>query len=440
MRVDPSLPIAVFLGPSLDHDAARAMLPANYYPPVRMGDVYRLCTCGVRLIVIIDGVFHGTTPVWQREIVAAMDNGITVVGASSMGALRAIELESFGMIGLGTIVEWYRSGAIEGDDEVALLHAEGEYGYRTLSEPLVNMRWNLTRAADAAVISTGERDSLVAAMQALDYGRRAYPVLFESAAFAALSADAQRALRAFLSARAENLKQIDAARALAWCAARLPQWFAAPASSCDERRTVARHEELIWRGIPGPDHTLPALGTLLAEAAADRARTTHIVNHAARRFYLLDWARAAGVRAPVDVTDAYEQRWVERNSVRDRSAWCAANGITAAELRHEIADRAFEAWLLERGPQACGLDRPFLEAWARAMGIEPPAGLEESVAFRAWLVEKTPNYFGFDRWSVDVAVARELQVSGTIARLAAAHHADALEPTDERADAGARAL
>ena len=440
MKFDPAVPVAVFLGPSLNHAAARAILPANYYPPVRMGDVYRLSTCGARLIVIIDGVFHRTTPVWQREIVSAMNNGVTVVGASSMGALRAVELERLGMIGLGTVVDWYRSGFIEGDDEVALQHADHEYGYRALSEPLVNMRWNLATAEEAGVISAGERDALIAAVQTLDFGRRAYPLIFESAPFTQLQLDSQVALRAFLLERTENLKQLDAERALAWCAARLPQLLEPSTPPPYDGRTIERPNELLLRGIPAPNHELPTMGTLLLEAAKDRARTAHIVNHSSRRFYLLDWARKAGVRAPDDLVEGCERRWIERQGVRDQDTWLAANGMTTAELRRELEDRVLETWLLEHGPQALGLDRPFLEEWADTMGIEPPAGVEGSVAFRAWLVEKTPNYFGFDQWSVDVVLARELQLNGEIARLAAMSHTDPQALTGERADAGARAL
>src|SRR3546814_21137726 len=81
--------LAVFLGPSLDQEEARAILPANYYPPVRMGDVYRLMTCSVRLIVIIDGVFHGTAPVWQREIVAAIRSEGRRVGKECVSTCRS---------------------------------------------------------------------------------------------------------------------------------------------------------------------------------------------------------------------------------------------------------------------------------------------------------------------------------------------------------------
>ena len=69
-----------------------------------------------------------------------MEEGIQVLGASSMGALRAAELHGFGMIGYGTIFEWYRDGLIDGDDEVALWHEpeEGEK-YRKERKSLENL-------------------------------------------------------------------------------------------------------------------------------------------------------------------------------------------------------------------------------------------------------------------------------------------------------------
>src|SRR5262245_54789158 len=100
----------VFLGPSLPRQAAESILAADYRPPVRKGDIYALLTSGVSRIIIIDGIFHNAPSVWQREILAALDQGIEVLGASSMGALRAAELHTFGMQGFGTIFEWYRDG------------------------------------------------------------------------------------------------------------------------------------------------------------------------------------------------------------------------------------------------------------------------------------------------------------------------------------------
>jgi hypothetical protein len=44
-----------------------------------------------------------------------------IVGASSMGALRAAELDSMGMVGIGTVYQYYRDGIIESDDDVAIV-------------------------------------------------------------------------------------------------------------------------------------------------------------------------------------------------------------------------------------------------------------------------------------------------------------------------------
>ena len=225
-----------------------------------------------------------------------------------------------------------------------------------------------------------------------------------------------------------------------WCAERLPQLLEPSTPPRYQGRTIERVNELMLRGIPAPDHALPELAELLPRAATDRARTVHIVNHASRRFYLLDWARKAGVHGPDGLVDAYVQRWTERQGVFDRSAWLSANGMTEAELHRELAARALEAWLLEQGPHALGLDRPFLEVWAGAMGIEPPAGVEASDAFRAWLVDQTPACFGFDQWSADMVFARELQLNGDVARLATEYRAEPQAAGEMRADHGARAL
>jgi len=84
-------------------DRAAAILDADYYPPARKGDVYRIISSGVKTIILIDGVFHSAPSVWQRELLDAMEEGIQVLGASSMGALRAAELHQFGMVGFGVI-------------------------------------------------------------------------------------------------------------------------------------------------------------------------------------------------------------------------------------------------------------------------------------------------------------------------------------------------
>ena len=52
-------------------------------------------------IGLIDGYFERVPSVSHKEILWAMSQGIVVIGAASMGALRAAELAPFGMLGVG---------------------------------------------------------------------------------------------------------------------------------------------------------------------------------------------------------------------------------------------------------------------------------------------------------------------------------------------------
>uniref|UniRef100_A0ACD5GY11 Uncharacterized protein n=1 Tax=Desertifilum tharense IPPAS B-1220 TaxID=1781255 RepID=A0ACD5GY11_9CYAN len=79
--------IAVFLGPSLPKENASIILEANYYPPVQRGDIYQLISTGIKTIILIDGVIPPHRPVWHREILDAMHEGIEVWGL--------LELEPF---------------------------------------------------------------------------------------------------------------------------------------------------------------------------------------------------------------------------------------------------------------------------------------------------------------------------------------------------------
>src|SRR5215470_18896878 len=114
--------VYVFVGPTLPPVEIAAVLDAVCLPPVAQGDVYRLVGARPRAIGIIDGYFDGVPAVWHKEILWALTQGIHVFGSASMGALRAAELHPFGMQGVGSIFEAYRSGELEDDDEVAVLH------------------------------------------------------------------------------------------------------------------------------------------------------------------------------------------------------------------------------------------------------------------------------------------------------------------------------
>ena len=95
--------VVVFAGPSLTKADLAGHPDLEMRPPVRQGDVWRATRNAPRTIAIIDGFFEGVPAVWHKEILWALHEGIPVLGASSMGALRAAEMDAFGMIGVGRI-------------------------------------------------------------------------------------------------------------------------------------------------------------------------------------------------------------------------------------------------------------------------------------------------------------------------------------------------
>jgi len=133
----------VFLETSLTHIEAKEILPnAVYMPSIKKGDVIRAIKNGYERILIIDGNFGWTPSVWHKEILIAIDYGIEVFGASSMGAIRAAELDSNGMKGVGVVYSMYKNGEIDGDDEVAIAFSAYD-NIRTV--PLVNIRKTLEK-------------------------------------------------------------------------------------------------------------------------------------------------------------------------------------------------------------------------------------------------------------------------------------------------------
>jgi hypothetical protein len=150
----------VYLGPTLCVERARTHLDAHYLPPVQQGDIIRLLAKKPRVIAIIDGLFGAVPAVWHKEILAALEQGCHVFGASSMGALRAAELHPFGMRGVGQIFEHFCDGTFEDDDEVAVSHSSEEFGFRELSVAMVNVRDMLQAAEREGVLDAADAQAL----------------------------------------------------------------------------------------------------------------------------------------------------------------------------------------------------------------------------------------------------------------------------------------
>ncbi len=193
----------VFAGPSI----VGVNIPdeIDLRPPAKQGDIYLATLDSPEPIGLIDGYFEGVPAVWHKEILWALAHGIPVLGASSMGALRAAELDHFGMIGVGRIYEGYRDGIYEDDDEVALHHAPSEVGYAPLSIAMVNIRTTIDKAIVGGVVSVEQGAHIITKAKALYYGERNWKRILLDA-----PPESASVLEEWLPANEVDQKQIDA--------------------------------------------------------------------------------------------------------------------------------------------------------------------------------------------------------------------------------------
>lgn len=198
--------IIVFTGLSLSFEDGRKILDADYRPPVKRGDIFKILKDEEipDIIGIIDGQFHSAPAVAHKEIMAALDKGVKVVGGSSMGALRASELDSLGMIGVGYVYNAYKNGDIKSDDDVAVILDPNTY--KPLSEALVNIDYKLKGAVSSNIISREEAKELHKITKEIYYPHRNYPNIFKKSD---LSDDKKNKLIRYINST-ENIKTQDA--------------------------------------------------------------------------------------------------------------------------------------------------------------------------------------------------------------------------------------
>ena len=199
----------IFAGPTIAPSEIQRELAAECRGPVAQGDVYRAALARPATIGIVDGYFESIPAVWHKEILWAMSQGIHVFGSASMGALRAAELDAFGMRGVGAIFQAYRDGTLEDDDEVAVAHASAEHGFRAASDAMVNIRATVADAEQRRVIRESTARCFLAIAKNLFYAERSYASVLGIAAGEVDAIDLRR-FRDWLPSNRIDQKRLDA--------------------------------------------------------------------------------------------------------------------------------------------------------------------------------------------------------------------------------------
>jgi hypothetical protein len=164
--------IHVYVGPTCPAvEISRRFPEVVIHPPVSHGDFFSADIASGDVAVVVDGFYHHRLGLRHKEYLYALDRGVTVIGAASIGALRALELSAFGMQGVGVVYELYRAGVFDGDDAVAVAHEDGA-PYSSLSVPLVNLHVAAQAASTAGVLRVSDINNVVSALRSEYYPAR----------------------------------------------------------------------------------------------------------------------------------------------------------------------------------------------------------------------------------------------------------------------------
>jgi hypothetical protein len=395
----------VFVGPTLRPEEIPGAGDFVLLPPVAQGDVYRAALRRPRAIGIIDGYFSGAPSVWHKEILWGMSEGIPVFGAASMGALRAAELHEFGMRGVGRIFEAFRDGALEDDDEVAVMHGPAEIGFPPASEAMVNIRATLALAEAKGVIGAESRRALEAFAKALFFADRNWPALLAADAAHGVEGPELAALADWLPEGRIDQKRLDALEMLA-------AMQAAPASGEPVSPTFHFEWTNFWDAFVARSEVSASAPAAKGQRILDELRLQGLEAYRqVESKALLRIVAARGAPRPdkSDAARATLKRLREQFALyarADLDRWMAANDLDAQALEALIdeeaavealrarAGRAIEARLIDElrlgGAYPALADRALKKEAAVAASAQPdlsvPVGLR-GPTLRLWYFE-----------------------------------------------------
>jgi len=209
----------LFAGPSLQGIDSQLLCGDSLVlrPPVKRGDIERLVAQSLPSnLAIVDGVFHAHPAVGHAEILVALGAGWRIWGLSSMGAIRACEMDTLGMTGFGEVYRQFASDPDMSDDEVTLIHQTQE-PFLSLSEPLIHIRQFLGRWKTEQIITPAQEQHLLHYLKNMWYGHRTLNCLKEALlALPVAEKQIDSALANFSAYRIKSLDLIDFLKLQPW--------------------------------------------------------------------------------------------------------------------------------------------------------------------------------------------------------------------------------
>lgn len=372
--------VIAFAGPCLPPDVAkspawrRLLDGVEIRPPARRGDVLAALAADPHTILLLDGYYYSVPAVTHKELLYALEAGVRVIGAASMGALRAVELAPWGMIGVGRVYRAFARGEIEGDDEVAVLHLPAQWGYRATTLALVEVRIALARLARLRALPAEGVLELLRQLQQLPFTERRQKVVQDLAGRCLGEAPAAELASCLAAA---SVKTSDARLALR-LARRPPAHLAPPTSPPTSFFSFYREQYFpaSRNGGPGLLRAWNAVQLLHPEAP-------EFVRQVRLRFLLAAAAKEAGLESPL--------RLVSRRAERLRSELAEALPAPVLPAR-EIVDEARDQLLADAARGHIGDEEACCRFLAGKLGLSFCKAAEGLLDFLDAEVEQMPAW------------------------------------------------
>lgn len=199
--------IFAFSGPSLTPDDRSAFANIIWLPPAQAGDLLSLKAVRGDRVCLIDGYFDHRPSVRHKEILYLLARGVSIFGAASMGALRAAEMRSVGMRGVGAIYRGFADSRLTGDDEVALVHGPEEWDWKALTLPLVDCRAAIHRALRTRFLDSHEARLILFAATMQHFSEREWSLVLRESS---LPVSRQLEIDLWVAENCVSQKRLDA--------------------------------------------------------------------------------------------------------------------------------------------------------------------------------------------------------------------------------------
>lgn len=178
--------------------------------PAAQGDLLAAVLEGFENLLIIDGYFYSRFPCTTFEVMLALEEGVNVFGAASIGALRAAELDRYGMVGVGYVYEYLGQRAVKPYHVVAQTYDEAD---RPLTLPLIQVIYLLECARREGVVDEAAQEALGALAEEIHFTVLSFEHFFRRAGAEPRLASAAQRLEAYYRDRGRayfDIKRRDA--------------------------------------------------------------------------------------------------------------------------------------------------------------------------------------------------------------------------------------